>query len=73
MAVITFDVIDIYHAVQIAIGLQRWRIEHGKYPSAASSMNELPPDLWGLWYEPTADGRGYRLSGNRGTLLETPR
>jgi hypothetical protein len=54
-----------YRALQVAIKLQEWHADHGEYPVEIGVLN-LPVDLYGLTYDRTDKGKGYRLVAGRG-------
>jgi hypothetical protein len=67
----TFDLFEVYRAVQLAVDLQRWHIDHAGYPADKSEIDASIATA-GVRYELTQFGKGYRLSGTRGVILETP-
>ncbi|HMD37215.1 MAG TPA: hypothetical protein VKH42_19705 [Vicinamibacterales bacterium] len=63
------ELTGIFHAVQAAIELQQWKLEHGTYPPDGSALSvDLTRDE--IRYERSPAGQGYRLIGPRRTLIE---
>ena len=59
----------IFHAVQVAIELQQEKQQRGTYPADLSALSvDLNRDE--IRYERSITGQGYKLSGQRGTLIE---
>jgi hypothetical protein len=58
-----------FHAVQAAIELQQWKLEHGTYPPNVAGLSvDLAHDE--IRYERSQTGQGYTLTGPRGTLID---
>ena len=64
-----------YRALEVAIKLQEWHADHAEYPIGTGGL-DVPADLYGLTYDRTDAGKGYRLvagSGDGAVVLEERR